>query len=436
MRFLYLFFVYSFVGWVFETVLVALKKKRLVNRGYLNGPVCMTYGITAVVLTMSLTSLTDRPVFLFVGSAIYATVVELIAGKLLEMLFHERWWDYHNKRWNFDGYVCLSHSLFWGALGLVVVKWVNPLLLRLYDLPPKILMHTVLWVLFAVLVADILGTTALLAGKKEQAAHYAPSNRKLYQIRSGLQARIGALVERRISRAYEVSAQPVEKAEKEGVFAQGCGFYKLFWLFFVGAFIGDLVETVFCRFALGEWMSRSSLVWGPFSIVWGLGIAIFTGVLYQHRNRSDAMLFLIGTLVGGAFEYLCSVFTELVFGTIFWDYSNVPFNLGGRINLLYCFFWGIVAVVWFRFVYGKISGLIERIPMRVGKPLTWVLVVFMAVNMLVSSLALGRYQERRSGVEATKAWQKVMDKYFDDERMKRIYPKAKGLEKRGVPAES
>lgn len=84
-------------------------------------------------------------------------------------------------------------------------------------------------------------------------------------------------------------------------------------------------------------MSRSSVVWGDFSIVWGLAIAAVTALLYKYRNRSQQFLFWMGTFLGGAYEYICSVFTEIVFGTVFWDYSDIPFNLGGRINLLYCF---------------------------------------------------------------------------------------------------
>lgn len=59
--------------------------------------------------------------------------------------------------------------------------------------------------------------------------------------------------------------------------------------------------------------------------------------LYKYKDKGDRFLFLTGTLLGGAYEYFCSVFTELVFGKVFWDYSKIPFNLGGRINLLYCF---------------------------------------------------------------------------------------------------
>lgn len=435
MRLLFFFFVYSFLGWVLETVLVTLKRRKIVNRGFLNGPLCMIYGITAVVITVSLTSLRDDLFFLFLGSTIYATVTELLAGKFLEKCYHARWWDYSDKKWNFDGYVCFRHSMFWGLLGVIVVKWINPLLTRLYEVSIPVLIHTVMWVCTGLLIADILGTTAVLSGHVGEERFYDRSNRMIARLTAMLRDRICAAVQRRIQRAYPLSAGEKTAKPKSRVFAEGCGFYKLFWLFFVGAFLGDLAETVFCRLVLGRWLCRSSVVWGPFSIVWGLGISAFTAILYQHRNRSDSFLFVLGTLLGGAFEYLCSVFTEMAFGTIFWDYSHVPFNLAGRINLLYCFFWGIAAVIWFRFLYGRLSGLIEKIPMKVGKPLTWLLLVFMVCNISVSCLALGRFQERRAGVEAAASWQKLMDRYYDDEVMHRIYPKAKDIKWRGTPAE-
>ena len=131
-----------------------------------------------------------------------------------------------------------------------------------------------------------------------------------------------------------------------------------------GEFLGDVTETIFCLVTSGRLMSRSSVVYGPFSIVWGLGAVFLTMILYQYRNKSDSFIFVFGTVLGGAYEYACSVFTELVFGTVFWDYSKIPFNLGGRINLLYCFFWGIAAVVWMRALYPRLSDWIEKIPKK------------------------------------------------------------------------
>ena len=175
-------------------------------------------------------------------------------------------------------------------------------------------------------------------------------------------------------------------------------------------------------------MSRSSFVWGPFSIVWGLAIAAVTALLYKYKDRSDRFLFLTGTFLGGAYEYLCSVFTEIVFGTVFWDYSAIPLNLGGRINLLYCFFWGIAAVVWFKLLYPHFSALIEKIPRKIGVPVIWILIVFMLVNMSVSTLALSRYDARTRGIPAANELEQMLDTRFDDARMNRIYPNAKQVE--------
>lgn len=192
----------------------------------------------------------------------------------------------------------------------------------------------------------------------------------------------------------------------------------------IGCLLGDITETIFCRITAGEWMSRSSLVWGPFSIVWGMAIVLATVLLYKDREKADRHIFIVGTLLGGAYEYACSVLTEIFFGRVFWDYSKIPFNLGGRINLLYCFFWGIAAVVWIKGLYPKFSGWIEKIPKVTGYILTWILVVFMAADMLVSAAALIRYDARSKGDKADNVIEYILDDRFDDERMERIYPNA------------
>ena len=175
-------------------------------------------------------------------------------------------------------------------------------------------------------------------------------------------------------------------------------------------------------------MSRSSVVYGPFSIVWGLGCVLLTAFLYPYRQKSDSCIFIAGTVLGGAYEYICSVVTELLFGTVFWDYSKIPFNLGGRINLLYCFFWGIAAVAWIKGIYPVMSAWIEKIPINFGKAATWLLLIFFCVDMAVSGLALVRSSEREKGIPADSAWQQVMDEHYGDEVLKKIYPNALKVE--------
>ena len=428
---LLLFFAASFLGWVLETAAADIKQKKFVNRGLVTGPFCVMYGITTVLLTVGLGEL--RGIWLFLFSAIYATVVEWIGGHLIERLFHQRWWDYSGKKGNLDGYICLGASVFWGVLGFVMVTWGNDLLFRLMALLPLLLVKILLLVLAGLLVVDILASYILLRGYGNNIRQWEEADNRIRKVTLRLQNWIGTVIARRIRKAYPKAAE-TKIEEKEAaqvtftVFAAGCSFYKIVLLFFCGAFLGDLTETVFCRITAGVWMSRSSVVWGPFSIVWGLAIALVTALLYKYNDRSDTFLFVMGTFLGGAYEYLCSVFTELVFGKVFWDYSEIPFNLGGRINLLYCFFWGIAAVVWLKLLYPVISGWIEKIPMKIGKILTWILIVFMCCNMIVSIMALVRSDQRAHGVKATYSWQQTMDERFDDARLQRIYPNALKVE--------
>ena len=431
---LLLFFAASFLGWVLETAAADIKQKKFVNRGLVTGPFCVMYGITTVLLTVGLGEL--RGIWLFLFSAIYATVVEWIGGHLIERLFHQRWWDYSGKKGNLDGYICLSASVFWGVLGFVMVTWGNDLLFRLMALLPLLLVKILLLVLAGLLVVDILASYILLRGYGNNIRQWEEADNRIRKVTLRLQNWIGTVIARRIRKAYPKAAE-TKIEEKEAakvtstVFASGCSFYKIVLLFFCGAFLGDLTETVFCRITAGVWMSRSSVVWGPFSIVWGLAIALVTALLYKYKDRSDSFLFGMGSFLGGAYEYLCSVFTELVFGKVFWDYSEIPFNLGGRINLLYCFFWGMAAVVWMRYGYPVVMKCMTRLRSRVRPWMTVLLAVFMAVNMVTSSLALARYDARTSGVPAANAVEAYLDAHFDNARMERIYPNAKKVEKAG-----
>ncbi len=161
-----------------------------------------------------------------------------------------------------------------------------------------------------------------------------------------------------------------------------------------------------------------------YETILGLAIALVTVLLYKDRDKQEHHIFWVGVFLGGAYEYICSVFTEILFGKVFWDYSAMPFNLGGRINLLYCFFWGIAAVVWIKGIYPKAARLIDIILKKTGWVLTGILLVFMAFNIFVSVLALVRYDTRSDGKAAVYRWEQAMDEHFDDVKMEQIYPNA------------
>lgn len=419
---LWLFLTYSFLGWILEIVTAALKHKHFANKGLINGPLCIIYGVTTCTVSVFFQELSG--IWLFAASAIMATVIEWTAGHLIEKCFHEKWWDYSERKWNLDGYICLPMSILWGLLCTFAVIWGNTLILKVFHLIPSIAGSIIVGVLAAIFVLDILATVIILQGRSENLERWENIDAWLDSLSSNLSKWIYSRVNRRIVKAYPEAVHKEKEETKPQVFAYGCGFHKIWWLFIIGAFLGDIVETIYCRIAGGVWMSRSSVVWGPFSIVWGLAIAAATLFLYKYKDRSGTFIFAAGTFLGGAYEYICSVFTEIVFGQVFWDYSWMPLNLGGRINLLYCFFWGMAAVVWIKLLYPKFSAWIEKVPVRTGKIISWILVVFMSCNVLVSCMALVRVNERNAGIPATSRWQEIMDERFDDERMQLIYPNA------------
>ena len=421
---LYLFFAYSFLGWVGEVVVTAVRKHRYQDRGVLNGPLCILYGIGGLIISFTLGELQQGWFFLFGLGAIYATVIEWGAGHILERTSGTRWWDYSDQPVNLDGYICLGASILWGALSVILIKWGNPLLLTLFGLVPATIRVIVLWVLFVIFVIDAFGTVMTMLGLRYRwpPAEMVENRLANLTLRAGLW--ILDRVERRMAKAHPALTFEHKKREKAAVFAQGCSPYKIILLFIIGSLLGDITETIFCRITAGYWMSRSSLVWGPFSVVWGMAIALVTVLLYRYKDKPASWLFVVGTLLGGAYEYLCSVASEVVFGAVFWDYSHIPFNLGGRINLLYCFFWGFAAVAWFKLFYPPISRAIERIPRTFGKVLTWALCLFMVVDMAVSALALIRYNARIEGVPAQSSLAVYLDEHYDDARMQKVYPKA------------
>lgn len=433
------FFLYSFLGWCMEIAYAALKKKHFYNRGVLNGPLCPVYGIGMILILTFFGSLRESLIFLAIGSAVIATLLEYFTGALMEKLFKKRWWDYSDYKYNLGGYVCLPFSALWGVGAALTIRFLHPFFHLIVSKIPALAGHIILIAALVILAADFISVLGVVFQVQKYNTRVEELADGMQQISNRLARAIFTHIERRMAKAHPGadkgaktdSMAVCERGQKSAasespasVFAYGCSFHKLVWLFFIGAFLGDITETIFCYVTAGRLMSRSSVVYGPFSIVWGLGVVVLTMMLHRYKDRDDRYIFLFGTVVGGAYEYICSVFTEIVFGTVFWDYSKLPFNLGGRINLLYCFFWGLAAVIWIKILYPRISGLIERIPMKAGKILSWCMIAFMTVNIVISAMALARYSDRQTGREAANSIDCFLDERFPDQRMEWIYPNA------------
>ena len=121
------FFIYSFLGWVMETIYAVIVTGSFVKRGFLFGPVCPIYGFGAVILIMATKNLYGKPFQKFLISTIAFTVFEYLVSLILESLFGLRWWDYSNDFLNIQGRVSLLYSIAWGLIGLLLLEKLHPL---------------------------------------------------------------------------------------------------------------------------------------------------------------------------------------------------------------------------------------------------------------------------------------------------------------------
>ena len=120
------FFIYSFLGWIIETIYAILINGYFVKRGFLYGPICPIYGFGAVILIMATKRLYGKPFMKFIISTIAFTVFEYLVSLVLEMLFGLRWWDYSNDFLNIQGRVSLLYSIFWGLTGVFLLEKLHP----------------------------------------------------------------------------------------------------------------------------------------------------------------------------------------------------------------------------------------------------------------------------------------------------------------------
>lgn len=204
-------------------------------------------------------------------------------------------------------------------------------------------------------------------------------------------------------------------------FAAGINFYKIALICISGSFAGVIIEMLWCLLRNGRIESRAGLVYGPFNLLYGVGAVAMTLLLYRYRNRSAAISFVGGTVIGSVIEYLLSWGQETLFGSTSWDYSEVPFNINGRICLLYSVFWGVLGVMWIKSIYPRVAKIILKIPNKAGKIITWALTVFMIFNAAISLFAVWRWSERVHNVPASTAADEFFDKRFPDSRMERIF---------------
>ena len=159
-----LFLVYSILGWIIETVKKSFEFKRFINRGFLIGPYCPIYGVGGVLATLLLQKYSDDIVVLFFLGVIIFSILEYYTSLVMEKIFHARWWDYSQDKFNINGRISLNTMIPFGILGVVVIKFLNPIFFNILNgLKPQIfdIIFIVTLILF---VADLVFSFNILDG--------------------------------------------------------------------------------------------------------------------------------------------------------------------------------------------------------------------------------------------------------------------------------
>lgn len=168
---------------------------------------------------------------------------------------------------------------------------------------------------------------------------------------------------------------------------------KIFWIFVIGSIFGFFAEMLYALVYTRTLEIRQGLIYGPFIQIYGMGAVAYYILISNIQEPKKA--FIWGMFMGGTLEYLCSFFQEIFFGTISWDYSHLFMNLNGRTSLLYCFYWGIIAVVYLKIVYPsfqKMEPLLDKVSVKI---VTVFFMLFMIFDITISCMAGNRQQQRR-----------------------------------------
>lgn len=153
-QWLFLFFLYSFFGWCFESAYVSLKSKKLVNRGFIRGPFLPLYGSGALMMLLVSMPFQDSLVLTYLAGCVGATALEYVTGVAMESLFKVRYWDYSNQKFNFQGQICLSSTLAWGGLTILMTHVVHTPVARLMNALPYSVLEAVTMVTLVCFTAD------------------------------------------------------------------------------------------------------------------------------------------------------------------------------------------------------------------------------------------------------------------------------------------
>lgn len=391
------FFIYGLLAWIINTAVYSLKEQKYVGTGVLGIPIL---GVPAILMTIMIIVSSGKNVSYY-GMLLMAFIDYLILEKL-GLVFSQRLLLKKEIRSEKDRYgrslkLSCINSCIAVAIGFIFLKTLHPIIFSVVSLIPDFIVNIIVTALVVLLLAALItvyifarkypmqGISSNIAKRKNSFGEWISKIiwKKIYKLYPSL-----------LEENFEESSKGILDADK-------------------------LLEEHGVIFASGINIDK---------LVWGLGAVILTLALSRVKRQNNISIFISGFFFGGVFEYLCSVFTEVFFGMKFWDYLYMPFNIDGRTNLLFMFFWGIVALVWFRFIYPPLSKTIEKIPPITGTVLAFIITAFFVCNGIVTSMVMIRTTGRKEHPVARNVIERFIDDEYPNDVVRKLWPNMDFLE--------
>ena len=181
------FFIYAIIGWIIEVSFHVITRGRFINRGFLNGPYCPIYGFGAMGVIIFLDNIGPiSKLSLFFISMVIASILELVTGFLLEKIFHKRWWDYSDRRFNIGGYICAEFSLAWGAVCFILYEAVHPLIAKTVGLIPNKILIVINIIMGLMFIIDLISTINTLMGLNKKFKTIENQSKDIKKISDGI----------------------------------------------------------------------------------------------------------------------------------------------------------------------------------------------------------------------------------------------------------
>lgn len=157
-----MFLLYSFIGWVVETIYCMIIDKKFVNRGFMIGPVCPIYGVGCLLIIIFLNKYKEDPVILFCMAVIVCSILEYFTSYIMEKIFKTRWWDYSQKKFTINGRICLDISIAFGVLGLLLTYIVNPFMIDIINMIDGTLLKIITTFFFIIFLVDLFVSARII----------------------------------------------------------------------------------------------------------------------------------------------------------------------------------------------------------------------------------------------------------------------------------